>query len=186
MSLYILRQLVRHTSLLQANWTLARVEILHVCQLMLLLVLVEDSRQRTVLLHELFLTVSELTPFEVVHDVEVLRAFVLQIELVDDLIVWLGVVDDVPPVVVVGEDVLGRIDKHFDLVAHFDLEAYERHVELVVEDHAHFFELEAFEFLALERHAVQLVLDACEVVELPLSDLVDSTDFACLLLDSCA
>ena len=54
------------------------------------------------------------------HDVKVLRRFVLEVKLVNDLVVGLRVIDDIAPVVVVGENILGWIDEHFYLVAHLD------------------------------------------------------------------
>ena len=87
---------------------------------MLRLILVKDASQRAVLLHELFLTVGELTTLEIVHDVEVLGGLVLEVKLINDLVVGLRVVDDVAPVIIVGEHILGRIDENFNLVAHLN------------------------------------------------------------------
>jgi len=80
--------------------------------------------------------------------------------------------------VIVGEDVLCWVDEHFRLVAHFDLQADESHVQLVVQDHAHLFELEPLELLMLKGHSVELVLDTRQIVELPPVDLIQILDFA--------
>ena len=120
MALDVLGQLVLNPGLLQADRSFACVEVLHVRQLVLLLVLVENPSQGAVFLHELLLAISELTSLQVVHDVEVLGGLVLQVEVVDDLIVRLRMVDDVAPMIIVSEDILSWVDKNFDLVADLD------------------------------------------------------------------
>ena len=89
MALDVLGQLVLNPGLLQADRSLACVEVLHVRQLVLLLVLVKNPSQGAVFLHELLLAIGELTSLQVVHDIEVLGRLVLQVEVVDDLIVRL-------------------------------------------------------------------------------------------------
>ena len=121
---------------------------------MVLLVLVKDASQRAMFLHELFLAVGELPSLEIMHDVKVLRRFVLEVKLVNDLVVGLRVIDDIAPVVVVGENILGWIDEHFYLVAHLDFETNQRHIELVVEDHADFLKFESFKLLVFKWHSI--------------------------------
>ena len=80
--------------------------------------------------------------------------------------------------VIVGEDVLRWVDKHLCLVAYFDLQTDKSHVQLVVQDHAHLFELETLELFMLKGHSVELVFDARQIVKLPPVDLIQILDFA--------
>ena len=174
MALDVLRQHISNTCLLQAHWSLARIEIFHIRQQMLILILVEDTSQRVMFLHILFLAVSELTTLEIVHDVEVLCGFVLEVKFVNGLVVGLRVENDVAPVIVVSEYILCRIDEHFDLISHFDFETNQRHIELVVENHADFLEFESFKLLVLEWHPIQFVLNAGQIVKLPCGDIIEA------------
>ena len=63
----------------------------------------------------------------------------LQIKIIYYRKVWLLMVNDVAPVVVIREYVLGRVNEDFDLVSNFDFKANESHTEFIVQYHAHFF-----------------------------------------------
>lgn len=91
-------------------------------------------------------------------------------------------IDHVAPVIVVCKDVFCWINENFDLVSHLNFEANECHVQLVVEDHADLFELKSLELFVLKRHPIQLILNAREVVELPLADLLEVTQHLFYLL----
>ena len=157
----ILRQLICHSGLLQTDRTLRRVEVLHVGWLHFLLVLLENAGQGVVLLQEVFLAVREFSPFQVIHDIEVLSRVVVQVHIIDYVVIRLYMVDDIAPVVVVGEDILGRVDEDFLLVANLDLEGNQCHVQFVVEDHADLFKFQANELVAFKRNTIELILDTC-------------------------
>ena len=79
----------------------------------------------------------------------------------------------VSPVVLLIEHILWRIHENFLLVAHFDLEPYQRHVHLVVQYHAHLFKFETLKFVSFKRHSIQFVLCSSQIVKLPLIKLFD-------------
>ena len=89
---------------------------------MLLLIFFEYAGKCAVLLQKFFLRVREFAPFQIVHDVEVFGRVVLKIHFVDEEIIWLGVIYDVSPMVIVCKDIFCRVHKYFNLVAHFDLQ----------------------------------------------------------------
>ena len=68
-------------------------------------------------------------------------------------------IDDVAIVVVVSEHILCWIDEHFHLVANFDLEGNQSHIQLVIHDHADFLELEANKLVVFEGHSIKFILD---------------------------
>ena len=137
------------------------------------------------LLQKLFLRIREFTPFQIVHDVEVFGGVVLEVHLVDEEIVWLRVIDDVSPVVIVCKHIFCRIHKHFNLVPHFYLQTDQRHVQFVIQDHADLFKLQTDKDLILERNSIKFIFDTGQIVELPFCDLLKIALSASLCLYAC-
>ena len=186
MIINVFGQLIYDPSFLQTDWPLCRVEVLHIRQLVLLLIFFEYAGKSAMFLQKFFLRVREFAPLQVVHDVEVFGRVVLQIHFVNGAIIWLGVVDDVPPMIIVCEHIFCWIHKYFNLVAHFDLQTDQRHIQLVVEDHAHLLELQTNENLVFKGDAIKFILDTGQIVELPLSDLFEVAHSTSLRLYVCA
>jgi hypothetical protein len=121
-----------------------------------------------VLLEHFFLVGGCFAFIDVVHDKEVFRRLLLQIDRVQLSIVWFRVVDNVAPVIGLTKNVFRRIYKHFYLVSHLDLESNERNVHLVVKNHDHVFVFVAFVLRTPKRHTVDFILCSRQVVDLPL------------------
>ena len=74
----------------------------------------------SVFLSDFLPAILALCLVDVVDDEEVLWVVLLQVHVIDLLVVWILVEDHISPVVLISEDILVRINKHFDLVANFD------------------------------------------------------------------
>ena len=91
----------------------------------------------------------------------------LKVDVVDLVEVWLLVVNDIPKVVLVLEDVLRRIHKHFQLVGDENLQSYQEDLFLVIKDHRDVSEFQTFVRILLERNPVKLVICPSLVVVSP-------------------
>jgi len=71
------------------------------------------------------------------------------------------------PVVTVLKNVLSWVNKNFDSVSNLQLNSNQSYVHFVVDYHHHVFVLQAIEFVAQQRHSVNLVLSSRQVIHLP-------------------
>ena len=135
------------------------------------------------LLGNLFLVVGVFGFLNVVDDEEVLGIVLLQVHFINGEVVRVLVMDHIAPVILITEHVVVGVHKDFDLVAYLDLESNQCHVQLMVHDHADFFELQTFKFSPLEWNSVKFILGPGQIIELPLLHLFHVFDNFDLLLN---